>query len=671
MGSNPVVSAPHATHIEERLGALDFLVVCDFFLSETARLADVVLPSAQWAEEEGTMTNLEGRVLRRRRVVEPPRGVRTDLEILRGLARALGSRDRLLGLARGAVLRGAARGDGRRAGRLLGHHAGADRSRAGRVLAVPVDGHARARRASSPIAFHTPTGRARFHRVRAVRTGRAARSPSTRSISRPAACWRSTSRARRRAASAGCCRAAREAEAEMHPRAAQRSGLADGGEVTIETRRGRASFRLKTTPGIREDTIFVPFHWGGRAVGEPPDQSRRSIRSAGCRSSRCARRGSPRRDSGGATADENAIRRLVVIGNGMAGARLVEEVVARDARRVRRSPMFGDEPYGNYNRILLSGVLAGTHDPQDIFINPLAWYEQAGVRLHAGVRGRAHRSRRTPSSSATTAASSPTTSSSSRPAARAFVPPLDGLVTDTGALSRRRLRVPHARRLRRRSATTPPARAAPRSSAAACSGSKPRAASVELGVEVHVVHLMPHLMEVQLDEAAGGMLRAAMERLGVHDAPRAAHDAPCSATARSPGCCSTTVRGSTATWWSSPPASARTSRSRATPACAVERGIVVGDDLRSANDPHIFAIGECAQHRGQVYGLVAPLWEQAQVLADRLTGANARAVYAGSRVSTKLKVMGVDLAVMGDKEPARPATRSCTTPSRRAASTRR
>ena len=72
MGSNPVVSAPHATHIEERLGALDFLVVCDFFLSETARLADVVLPSAQWAEEEGTMTNLEGRVIRRRRVVDPP-----------------------------------------------------------------------------------------------------------------------------------------------------------------------------------------------------------------------------------------------------------------------------------------------------------------------------------------------------------------------------------------------------------------------------------------------------------------------------------------------------------------------------------------------------------------------------------------------------------------------
>ena len=77
-------------------------------------------------------------------------------------------------------------------------------------------------------------------------------------------------------------------------------------------------------------------------------------------------------------------KRLVVIGNGMAGARLVEDVIARDPGAFDIT-MFGDEPYGNYNRILLSGVLAGTHDPKDIFINPLAWYEQANVRLHAGV----------------------------------------------------------------------------------------------------------------------------------------------------------------------------------------------------------------------------------------------------------------------------------------------
>jgi assimilatory nitrate reductase catalytic subunit len=89
-GSNLVVSAPNATALEARLAALDLLVVVDPFLSETAAIADVVLPSAQWAEEEGTMTNLEGRVLYRRPARAPPSGVLTDLEILKRLAVALG-----------------------------------------------------------------------------------------------------------------------------------------------------------------------------------------------------------------------------------------------------------------------------------------------------------------------------------------------------------------------------------------------------------------------------------------------------------------------------------------------------------------------------------------------------------------------------------------------------
>src|SRR6185295_1597948 len=89
--SNPVVSAPNAMHVAERLGALDLLVVTDFFLSESARMADVVLPVTQWAEEEGTMTNLEGRVLRRRKALDAPGQVRSELQILADLAVALGS----------------------------------------------------------------------------------------------------------------------------------------------------------------------------------------------------------------------------------------------------------------------------------------------------------------------------------------------------------------------------------------------------------------------------------------------------------------------------------------------------------------------------------------------------------------------------------------------------
>src|SRR5207237_6612296 len=83
---------------------------------------------------------------------------------------------------------------------------------------------------------------------------------------------------------------------------------------------------------------------------------------------------------------------------------------------------------------------------------------------------------------------------------------------------------------------------------------------------------------------------------------------------------------------------------------AVERAIVVGDDLACVKDPSIHAIGECAQHRGQTYGLVAPGSEQAKVLADRLSGANPQAIYGGSNTSTTLQVMGVDLVVLGAKE---------------------
>src|SRR5688500_3683929 len=90
IGSNPIVSAPNATHVSRRLERLDFLAVTDFFLSETAAIADVVLPSAQWAEEDGTITNLEGRVLRRRALRTPPPGVRTDLAVIADLAARLG-----------------------------------------------------------------------------------------------------------------------------------------------------------------------------------------------------------------------------------------------------------------------------------------------------------------------------------------------------------------------------------------------------------------------------------------------------------------------------------------------------------------------------------------------------------------------------------------------------
>ena len=205
-------------------------------------------------------------------------------------------------------------------------------------------------------------------------------------------------------------------------------------------------------------------------------------------------------------------KRLVVIGNGMAGARLVEDVIARDPGAFDII-MFGDEPYGNYNRILLSGVLAGTHDPKDIFINPLAWYEHASVKLHAGV-GAARIDRAERQVIGTDGRVEPYDELVIATGSTAFVPPLDGLRNDSGGY---RDGVFVFRTLDDCAAIRNYAGGAARAAVigGGLLGLEAARGLRQLDVEVHVVHLMRHLMDVQLDEIAGEMLRAAMERLGV------------------------------------------------------------------------------------------------------------------------------------------------------------
>jgi nitrite reductase (NADH) large subunit len=342
-------------------------------------------------------------------------------------------------------------------------------------------------------------------------------------------------------------------------------------------------------------------------------------------------------------------KRLVVIGNGMAGARLVEDVLARGGGDLYDIVIFGDEPYGNYNRILLSSVLAGTHDPKSIFINPLAWYAHNGVRLRSGCRvaeiDRAERCVRA-EDGIVEEYDHLVIATGSAP----FVPRMEGLWGEAGEYKQgvfvfRTLedcdRIINYSQSARRAAVI----------GGGLLGLEAARGLLNLGLEVHVIHLMPYLMEVQLDEMAGDVLRRKLERMGlrVHLEKNTAAllgDGRVTGLEFKDGStldCDMVVIS----------AGIRPNAALAKEAgLTVERGIVVGDDLASPDDPNIYAVGECAQHRGQVYGLVAPLWEQTRVLADRLTGRNSNALYRGSKVSTKLKVMGVDLAVMGIKDAA-------------------
>ncbi|WP_406067547.1 molybdopterin oxidoreductase family protein [Streptomyces sp. NBC_01020] len=260
MGSNPVVSAPRAAHVTQRLRSLDLLVVSDLVLSDTAQLADVVLPSAQWAEETGTMTNVEGRVILRQRAVDAPDGVRGDLWLMRELAERLGvdrgfhdDPETVFDELRRASAGGAA------------DYAGIsyDRIRAGDGVfwPCPAGDHPGTPRLFLD-AFATPDGRARFapvtHRPAAEEPD--AEYPLYLTTGRVLSQYQSGAQTRR----VGALNSAAPGPfVELHPLLARRLAVTEGELLAVTSRRGRAVAPARITDAIRTDTVFMPFHWPG------------------------------------------------------------------------------------------------------------------------------------------------------------------------------------------------------------------------------------------------------------------------------------------------------------------------------------------------------------------------------------------------------------------------
>jgi assimilatory nitrate reductase catalytic subunit len=256
--SNPVVSAPNARHVSKRLASLDLLVVSDLVLSETAALADVVLPTTQWAEESGTMTNLEGRVQLRRKALDPPVGVRSDLEVLQALSSRLGVTD-------GFSTNAAEVFDelGRASSGGVADYAGISHARlaAGEQLhwPCPSPDHPGTPRLFLD-AFATPDGRARFFPVdQPVEVEPVSEAfPYLLTTGRVAMQYQSGAQTRRIGELPG------EAFVELHEDLAERLGIVAGERVKVSTVRGEAWLPAKVTDAIRPDTIFVPFHWAGK-----------------------------------------------------------------------------------------------------------------------------------------------------------------------------------------------------------------------------------------------------------------------------------------------------------------------------------------------------------------------------------------------------------------------
>ena len=347
------------------------------------------------------------------------------------------------------------------------------------------------------------------------------------------------------------------------------------------------------------------------------------------------------------TAPSGMKPRLVMIGNGMAGVRTLEELL-KIAPDLYDITVFGAEPHPNYNRILLSPVLAGEQTLDEIVLNDWSWYQEHGITLHAGwtvtgvdrVRRVVH-ARNAAGETLSAAYDRLLLATGSNP----FILPIPGKDLE-GVIAYRDIADTNAMIEASQKYTRGVVIGGGLLGLEAANGLMKR------GMQVTVIHVMPTLMERQLDEVAGKLLQKSLEERGLRfimggqtqaligdaDGGKAGRvmalqfkdgtEIPTDLVVMAVG-----IRPNTAL--------AEQMRLH------VNRGIVVSDTLQTVTDARIYAVGECAAHRGIAYGLVAPLFEQGKVAANHLAQFGIGR-YTGSLTSTKLKVTGIDLFSAGN-----------------------
>ena len=636
--TNPIVSLPDGGRVREALERAELLVVQDcHHPTETSALAHVVLPAAAWPEKEGTMTNSERRVGLVRRLLDPPGQARADWEIYAGLARALGHGEAFAWPSAAAV---------------YDEFAACTRGRPCDVSGVS---HERLRREGSvqwpapagvgapgsdgtPRLYaerrvHTPDGRARFAPTPHADAAEVPDDdwPLMLTTGRVAEQWHTMTRTGKSAALRG---AAGAPTVTVHPHDARAAGVADGEVVRVHSRRGEARFTLAVDPTLPRGVAFAAFHFG--ALHAPagagalnaithaavdPSSHQPELKALAVRLEP-APRGPVARGVG-------SRRRLVVVGTGMAGLAVAEELLQRDGEW--RVTMLGEECGPAYNRILLSKLLSGEAGLGELELRPRAWYAQRGIDLRDGCRAMA----------LDTAGRTVTDergdvhrydalllATGSRP----FVPPIAGAD------------LPHVHVLRTRADVDALAGALASSRRAVVLGGgllglEAAAGLRARGQQVAVVEAAPRLMERQLDDAAAAMLAADLARRGIatHPGRLAREITPAavlldddSALGADVVVVAAGVRPETAL--------------AAAAGLPVARAIEVDDAMR-AGAPGVWAVGECAEHRGTVYGLWAPLAAQARVAGAAIAGDPA--AFHGVATATTLKVAGIDLYAGG------------------------
>ena len=646
VATNPVVSQPDAQRFAAALRRAELVIVQDaYHPTETSALAHVVLPAAGWGEKDGTQTNSERRVSLMRKAVAPPGEALPDWEIFARVARALGHRQQFAWRSAAEV------------------HAEYVRTTAGRACDQSGLSHERLRR-GGPVQWPVPSrgldgeehdGTERLYANRRFQTadGRAqmvptphaepADSPSEEfplvlSTGRLPHQWHTMTRTGK---SRELLAADPEPFVSMHRADAARAGVADGEQVLIRSRRGRASMRVRVSDEVAEGVAFAPFHWGAlnlpagtaainavvtRAIDPISRQAElkaTAVRVEPLVPAHTKPRASP------------AARRLVVVGGGMAAQATIETLLEHVGAEQWHVTVVGSEPEAPYNRVLLSSMLAGEAGDAELALKPPQWYADRGVALRLGVPVRLIE----PTESTLELADGErigydelVLATGSRP----FVPPISGVTLPGVHVLRTRADV------REILADCGQARRAVVIGGGLLGIEAARALQGR-GVRTTILHLAGHLMEQQLDPPAASLLARALRGLRIQSRTSATTEG-LEGDERVERV--RLVGGETLDADLAVIAAGIKPEIDLATAVGIEtrRGILVDDELRTSI-PRIRAVGECAEHRGRTYGLWSPLLGQARILGASL--ADRPAAFLGSSPSTTLKVAGIDLFCCG------------------------
>ena len=656
-GSNPVASQPDPERFVAGLRAADLVVVADaHFPTETSALAHVALPAAAWPEKEGTMTNSERRVSFVRRALDPPGQALPDWEMLARVGRALGHRGAFAWRTSAAVYAEFVATTAGRPCDMTGLSHERLRREGPRQWPCPArrsgrEGHPGTERLYASGPCPTPTGRARLAPTPHAEPLDAPDGdhPLVLATGRVASQWHTMTRT-------GHSATLREQEpepfVELHPRDAQRAEVSDGARVRLVSRRGHTHLRARVTDGVPAGVAFAPFHWGAAhlppgdaplnelvGVALDPVSKQAELKATAVRVESAAGSGPEARVTEGARGARlrPVPQRVLVVGGGMAGLEVADALGAHGPGRFATT-LAGTEKHLPYDRVRLSAALSGEVSNRGLTLRPKDWFAAREIDVRTGAHV-----------AALDAAQGRATLADGEELT------FDRVVLATGSVSA----LPPIGGLQRRGvhafrsvddvvAITQAASSARRAVVVgggllgleAARGLRAR------GLEVSVVHLADRLMEQQLDGLAAGLLARRLGELGV-EVLLEAMTTEVAGNGRAEGVRLADGRERDADLVVVATGIRPDVELARAAGLEIDRGVVVDDTLR-ASRPGTWAVGECAQHRGTVYGLWAPVRRQAQTAAAVLAGRSV--AFHGAVPATTLKVAGVDLFCAGRPE---------------------